>query len=89
MPPTAFKLLCDPDGYVFAVEAGEEQYISGCKTGDVFGNAESMQVSLRVFGAFKMTLPPLRVSDVETADVKKVMRCCWRIINGRWQCVPC
>ncbi len=85
---TAFKLLCDPEGNVFGVEAGEEQYIQGCKPGEVFATAESLQVGLPDFGSFKLTVPALKISEVTTTDVK-LMRCCWRMILGRWQCVPC
>ena len=89
MPATAFKLLCDPEGNIFAVEAGDPDYIANCKTGDVFGSAESIQVSLPAFGSFQLTLPPLRVSEVKVTDVSKALACCWRIILGRWQCVAC
>ena len=87
---TAFKLLCDPEGRVFGVEAGDDQYIENCETGDVFGTAaESIQVSLPGFDAFKLALPGLRVSEVKVTDANKALACCWRIVLGRWQCVAC
>jgi hypothetical protein len=82
----AFKLLCDEYGRVYGVEAGEAQFIKDAKPGEVMGTeVESVTLGSPVDDP-NIPLAPVTVKDV---TMTAVTRCCWRLVLGRWCCVPC
>lgn len=74
----AFKLLCDAEGKLFAVEAGDNA--EGFKPGQIIGNLLALEIAF----------PSQTISEV-TIEPKSVgaAKLCCRIINGRLVCVPC
>jgi hypothetical protein len=81
----AFKLLCDEYGRVYGVEAGEAQFIKDVKPGEVVGTGVE---SVTLGSADDATIPlaPVTVKDV---TMVATTRCCWRLVLGRWACIPC
>lgn len=84
----AFKLLCDENGRVTGIELGDP-YATDVKPGDVEGAAvEGLTLTIAADpdnGALLVVLGDVRLGP----NAVRTMRCCLRLIGGRWVCVPC
>jgi hypothetical protein len=85
----AFKLLCDEAGRITGIELGEP-YATDVKEEDIAG-APIQGLTLKVAAdPGSRELPVIAINEVELGPNEvRAMRCCLRLIGGRWVCVPC
>ena len=75
---TAFRLLCDAEGKLFAVEAGD--HAEGFKPGEFIGELLALEIAFPSQTISQVTIKPKSVGAAKL---------CCRIINGRLVFVPC